>query len=159
VKSTFKSYLSLILWIVALEGVSTVIGYSTKTEVDAWYGLLNRSPLTPPNYVFPVAWTLLYGLIAASGWIIWRAPTFPRLNLIKILYVVQLVLNWTWTPLFFHYGLTGTSLVSLLLMDIIVLMMICLGYARARSVSLLLTPYVLWILFATYLNFYIWQHN
>ena len=154
-----KNYLSLIIWIVALIAIGGVIGSLTKSEISSWYSTLNRSTLTPPNYVFPVAWTILYGIIGSCGWLIWLPQAFPKLSVIKTLYVTQLILNWSWTPLFFHYHLTGLSLVVLGLMDILVCALIFLAYRRMRAVSLLMIPYLSWILFATYLNFYIWHYN
>ena len=154
-----KTRFSLIIWIIALIAIGGIIGSLTKPEISTWYRALNRSTLTPPNYVFPFAWTILYGMIGASGWLIWRAPSFSKLSIIKTLYVTQLILNWSWTPLFFHYHLTGLSLVVLGLMDILVGTIIWLAYKKMRAVSLLMIPYLLWILFASYLNFYIWQYN
>ena len=154
-----KTHLSLIIWTLGLITIGGVIGSLTKPEISTWYSTLNRSPLTPPNYVFPVAWTILYGIIGACGWLIWRNQAFPRLSVIKTLYVTQLILNWSWTPLFFHYHLTGISLVVLALMDILVGILIFLAYRKMRAVSLLVIPYLSWILFASYLNFYIWQYN
>ena len=152
-----KNYISLIVWILGLLLMGPILGSLTKTEMNTWYSTLSRSPLTPPNYVFPVAWTILYSMIATCGWIIWRQQLFPKLRLIKSLYIMQLILNWSWTPLFFRYHLTGTSLLCLVLMDISVAMIIYFSYSRITSVRLLMTPYLLWILFATYLNFYIVQ--
>lgn len=154
-----KNYLSLIIWIIALIAIGGVIGSLTKPEISSWYSALHRSPLTPPNYVFPVAWTILYGIIGACGGLIWREPSFRELSVIKTLYVTQLILNWSWTPLFFHYHLTGLSLVILVVMDILVCALICLAYRKMKAVSLLMIPYLSWIIFATYLNFYIWQYN
>lgn len=156
---SIKTQLSLILWIVLLITIGAVIGSLTKPEISTWYSTLNCSTLTPPNYVFPFAWTILYGMIGACGWLIWRPELLPKLSIIKTLYVAQLILNWSWTPLFFHYHLTGISLVVLGLMDILVFALICLAYWKMRAVSLLMIPYLSWILFATYLNFYIWQYN
>lgn len=154
-----KKHLSLIIWIVALIAIGSIIGSLTKPELSTWYSTLNRSPLTPPNYVFPVAWTILYGAIGACGWLIWRAPSFLKLRAIKTLYASQLILNLSWTPLFFYYHFTKISLVVLISMDIFVGMLIWLAYSKIRSVSLLMIPYLLWIIYASYLNFYIWQHN
>ena len=154
-----KNHLSLIIWILGLITIGSVIGSLTKPEIATWYSTLHRSRLTPPNYVFPIAWTILYGIIVACGWLIWRASVFPKLSIIKTLYVAQLILNWSWTPLFFHYHLTGLSLVVLGLMDILVCILIWLAYKKMRAVSLLMIPYLSWILFASYLNFYIWQYN
>lgn len=154
-----KTHPSLIIWIVALIAIGGLIGSLTKPEISTWYSALNRSNLTPPNYIFPIAWTILYGMIGACGWLIWREASLPKLTAIKILYLTQLILNWSWTPLFFHYHLTGFSLVVLVAMDILVGILIFLAYRRMRAVSLLMIPYLFWILFATYLNFYIWQCN
>jgi tryptophan-rich sensory protein len=154
-----KSYFSLLLWIVVLIIIGSIIGSLTKPEISTWYSTLNRSSLTPPNYVFPVAWTILYIIIGICGWLIWCTPSFSRLRVIKTLYVIGLILNWSWTPLFFHYHWTGISLFVLSSMDILVSTLIFLAYPKIRSVSLLMIPYLLWILFASYLNFYIWQYN
>ena len=154
-----KNHLSLIIWIVLLIAIGGVIGSLTKPEISTWYSTLNRSTLTPPNYVFSVAWTILYGIIGTCGWLIWRSQAFPKLSVIKTLYVTQLILNWSWTPLFFHYHLTRLSLIVLSAMDILVCALICLAYQKMRKVSLMMTPYLLWIILATYLNFYIWQYN
>ncbi len=86
-----KKYLTLITWIVALVAIGSIIGSLTIAEISTWYSTLNRSPLTPPNYVFPVVWNILYSAIGACGWVIWRTTTFPVLNTIKTLYVTQLV--------------------------------------------------------------------
>jgi len=149
----------LIIWTLGLIAISGFIGSLTKPEISTWYNTLNHSNLTPPNYVFPVAWTILYGIIGACGWLIWRASSFRKLSVIKTLYLTQLILNWSWTPLFFHYHLTGLSLVVLGAMDILVCSLICLAYQKMRAVPLLMISYLSWILFASYLNFYIWQYN
>ena len=154
-----KSHLSLIIWIVALIAIGGVIGSLTKPEISTWYSTLNRSPLTPPNYVFPIAWTILYGIIGVCGWLIWRESSLPKLRTIKTLYVSQLILNWSWTPLFFHYHLTSFSLLVLGAMDIMVIMLIYLSYSKIRNVSMLMLPYLFWILFASYLNLHVWWYN
>jgi benzodiazapine receptor len=154
-----KNYLSLMIWILGLILIGSVIGSFTKIEISTWYINLNRSSLTPPNYVFPIAWTILYGMIGASGWFIWKAASFPKLSIIKTLYLIQLILNWSWTPLFFLYHLIGISFVVLIAMDIMVFLIICLAYIKIKTVSLFMFPYLLWLLFASYLNFYIWWYN
>lgn len=63
-----KNHPSLIIWIAALISVGGAIGSLTKPEISTWYSTLNRAPLIPPNYVFPVVWTILYSIIGACGW-------------------------------------------------------------------------------------------
>lgn len=153
-----KRYLSLLIWVFSLILIGAIIGNLTKNGVDTWYATLNRSPLTPPNYVFGVVWTILYAMIGISGWSIWNNTT-KNLALIKKLYIGQLVLNWSWTPLFFYYHLQGYALICLILIVITVTATMVTTHRTIRMVSLLFAPYLLWLLFATYLNLYIWLYN
>lgn len=158
-KLQMKHPLYSLTWILSMIAIGWLIGSLTQSEIPTWYTTLNRSPLTPPNLLFPIAWTFLYATIGGCGSIIWRTESFSQQKPIKCLFLIQLILNWSWTPLFFNYHLIGISLLVLLAMDILVGVLIFLGYRNLKSVSLLLTPYFLWILFATHLNFYIWLYN
>jgi tryptophan-rich sensory protein len=122
------------LWLEGLIG--SIIGALTKSSVDTWYKTLNRSPLNPPNYLFGIAWSVLYAMIATSGWIIWRSDSFAALKTIKKLYVSQLILNWLWTPLFFSYHLTGVSLICLCSIIILVALLIMKSYKTFYEIFL-----------------------
>lgn len=154
-----KKYLYPILWIISFILGGFIIGFLTKSDVNIWYADLNRSSLTPPNYIFPIAWTILYGILGFCGWIIWNENSFSQIRTIKIIFIIQMILNLSWTPLFFTLHLSGISLIILFFMDILVTGLIFLTYKNIRLLSLLMTPYLLWILFATYLNFYIFLNN
>jgi len=154
-----KRYWVLILWVVVLITIGWGIGYFTKPELSVWYSTLNRAKLTPPNYLFPIVWTILYGFIGICGWLIWHSQPFLQLKAIKKLYVMQLILNFSWTPLFFGYHLIGTAFFVIIAMDILVGVIIWQAYKKIKLVSLLMMPYLGWILFASYLSFYIWQYN
>ena len=149
------SYLYLLIWIIAPIPIGSMIGSFTESEINTWYTGLNRSALTPPNYVFPIVWTILYAMIGAAGWFIWRKSSCRNLNLIKGLYISQLILNWSWTPIFFGAHLIGLALIVLGIMDLLVGALIYLTYPKLKRVAFLLIPYFCWIIFATYLNFYI----
>jgi tryptophan-rich sensory protein len=83
---------------------------------------------------FPLLGLFYTALLAlAAGSFGARPQAFPKLSVIKTLYVAQLILNWSWTPLFFHYHLTGLSLVVLGAMDILVCALICLSYRKMQS--------------------------
>lgn len=154
-----QNYLFLALWSALLIVISFIIGYTTKPEISDWYSLLSRSPLTPPNYVFPIVWTLLYTAIGASGFFIWQAQHILNIEYIKILYTVQLLLNWSWTPLFFSYHLVGWALITLICMDLLVAAILYATHKTLKKVFALMLPYAIWLLFATYLTFYIWIYN
>lgn len=150
---------SLVMWVVALVAIGAGIGSLTSSELDVWYSALNRSSLTPPNAVFPVVWSLLYTMIAISGWLIWRWPHFSRLSAIKVLFAAQLLLNWVWTPLFFYAHLTGIAFIVLVGIALLTAALIGLAYQRVPIVSLLMLPYLVWVVCAGYLNFYIVLYN
>ena len=147
-----KKYVSLLIWVASLIGIGWLIGFLTKPEGGSWYSTLNRSAFTPPNYVFPIAWTILYGLIGASGWLIWQIKPSREIDKIKTLYVVQLLLNWAWSPVFFSYQSPDWALIILIAMVLAVGSLISSTYRKVGWAAGLLIPYFHWIIFATYLN-------
>ena len=153
-----KNYISLIVWIVALILIGMLIGSLSKNGIDVWYLTLNKSPLTPPGYVFGIVWSILYAFIGISGWLIWQSRP-AQVRSVKMLYMTQLLLNWSWTPLFFTYHLIGVSFLCSLSIALLAGLIILKTYKTLPIVSVLFVPYLLWLLYALYLNFYIWQHN
>ena len=74
------------------------------TKIDNWYLTLNKSILTPPGYIFSIVWIILYILMSISVWIILASLQKDKiLSLPIILYIIQLILNFTWSPIFFRY--------------------------------------------------------
>ncbi|PSG99660.1 MAG: hypothetical protein BRC28_03505 [Nanohaloarchaea archaeon SW_4_43_9] len=114
-----------------------------------WYQGLEKSVLTPPSYVFPIAWTLIYSMIGASGYLAWTRNFGIKA---KLLFIGQLALNYLWTPIFFglQKPLTGLAIISTL--AVLVAALLRLFYNEEKIAAYLLVPYFLWILFATYLN-------
>lgn len=153
-----RQYISLIVWIIVFLSIGWCIGILTQQSVDIWYAALTRSPLTPPNYFFGVAWTILYTLLAVSGCRLW-AHTAAPLTLEKILYTIHMILNWSWAPLFFIYHAVGVALVLIGTMIFLTAALIRMIYRSIPLISYLLLPYLGWISFAAYLNWYIWYYN
>ena len=154
-----RKYSLLIAWILALEGIGYSFGLLTKHSVDSWYVDLALSPLTPPNYLFGIAWSILYIMMAVSGWLLWQADELKQSQAIKCTYITQLALNWSWTPIFFYYQMTGAALICITLLIFFVGYLIVITYKASKASSLLLIPYFIWLMFASHLNFYIWMYN
>lgn len=160
IKKEHTQYLYLILWIGVFVCISRLLGTVNKGDTfSTWYTTLKQSPLKPPRPVFGIVWPLLYTMIAASGWIIWRAQNIPSGPIIKGLFVAQILLNWMWMPLFFTYRATGWALVCTMTMIVLVGMLMARSYHPLKTVFYLLMPYLFWLCFAAYLNFYIWKYN
>lgn len=137
--------------------LTLLISFLNMDKIDRWYLKLNKSCLTPPGYIFSIVWPILYILMSISVWIIWNKEkeiTFPIQ-----LYIIQLILNFTWSPLFFKYHCINESLFLLLLIWILVFIIIDLFYSIDKTAGLLLIPYLIWLTFAFYLNYYIVKNN
>jgi tryptophan-rich sensory protein len=154
-----KQTLSLVIWIIFLLLISSGIGKLTQASMYPWYHEISRSMLTPPGYVFGIVWPVLYVLIAISGWTLWKHRNLPELKPLRIAFIIQLIINWLWTPFFFYFHWIGIGLLCIGLIIALVTLIMIRALKNMRVVSWLLLPYWLWSLFAFYLNFFIWSHN
>ena len=119
-----------------------------------WYKSLNQSPLTPPNWVFPVAWTILYALIIASGAVfLTNGGTIRSIGFFY--YCAAWVLNLSWSQIFFRFQRPDLSFVVILGMLAFIALNIRAFYPFSHLSAYLLVPYIAWVSFATYLNGYI----
>jgi len=124
-----------------------------------WYQSLKKSPLTPPSWVFPIAWTTLYLFIIASGVLFLMTNGTSVRSIGFLFYCVTWILNLSWTPIFFTYTRPDISFIIILVMVAFIALTIHEFYPVNRLASYLLIPYLGWVLFATYLNGYIVYMN
>ena len=121
-----------------------------------WYKSLNQSPLTPPSWVFPIAWTFLYALIVASGVVFLSARAAAAVRSAGFFYYCAAwVLNISWSQIFFRFRRPGMSFVVILGMLAFIALNIRAFYPVSRLAAWLLVPYLAWVSFAAYLNGYI----
>ena len=124
-----------------------------------WYRALSKPRWTPPDWLFPVAWTLLYLTIAVSGWLVLRTAGLPAALPALAVYGGQLVLNAAWSPLFFGLKRPDLGLVGVVFLWLSIVATITVFYPLHTGAALLLVPYALWASFAGALNFEIWRRN
>jgi tryptophan-rich sensory protein len=126
---------------------------------STWYKSLNQSPLTPPSWVFPIAWTILYILIIASGVVFLSATKTSISAAVRstafLYYCAAWVLNLSWSQIFFRFQRPDLSFVVILAMLAFIALNIRAFYPVSRLAAYLLIPYFAWVSFATYLNGYI----
>lgn len=154
-----NKYTKLIIWILSLQFVSGLFGLLMRQPVDAWYLELQRSPLSPPNYIFGIVWPLLYLMIAVAGWMIWEMESNQQMRAIKRAFMFQIILNWIWSPLFFNFHLIKVSFAVILLIWAAVGYLIYRLFDVQQQAAVLLVPYFAWLSFAAYLNYYIVINN
>ncbi|TFF38738.1 TspO/MBR family protein [Mucilaginibacter psychrotolerans] len=134
----------------AIGGVASMF---TRPEIAAWYTTLKKPGFTPPNWLFPVAWTTLYILIAIAAYLVWKRREGTTVyKITALIYSVQLLLNFSWSIVFFgmHSVLGGLMVIVLLLVSI---MLNIAWFGRfSKTAAWLLVPYLLWVSYATLLN-------
>lgn len=136
--------------------VGAAAGSVTGTSVGSWYLTLARPSGTPPNWVFGVVWTALYIMIGTAAWLVWRQPGHRQA---LRLWGWQLLVNAAWTPAFF--GLRSPALALVVIVPLLGLIgLVARAFWRlSRPAALLLVPYALWSIYATYLTVGFWWLN
>ena len=124
--------------------------------MNNWYQTLEKPALTPPGWIFGPVWSVLYLMIFVSIGIFIKRNRLKK-PWIYGLVVFHLITNFIWTPLFFGMQNPGVALIDIALLDISLILMIIFFWKVDKLSSILLWPYLAWVLFATYLNcgFYI----
>ena len=150
-----SSWAALLAFGAATAAVAVIGGAAAGSSAET-YRRLDLPPFAPPSAVFGPVWTALYVLIAIAGWLVWRQV---GVDAAMVPYVLQLVLNALWTPLFFAAGEYGLALVEVLALLAAVAWTIVAFRKRSTPAAALLLPYLGWVGFATALNASIWWLN
>ncbi len=141
----------IIPWIISFEAISYFMGFITRNNME-WYKLLEKSALTPPAYIFTIVWTILYAMLAVVGHFLYVNKSRVEIKPISILFLIQMLYNWIWTPVFFGLHKPEIALVILLLTIFFTFRILIKTVEFYRPQFYLLLPYFGWILFAGYLN-------
>ncbi len=118
-----------------------------------WYNSLNKPFLAPPSSVFAPVWTVLYIMIALSLIMFLRGGMNKSKAVPLIFFIIQMLLNFAWSPVFFNMQNIGLALVIIIFMWLFTLLTIIFFFKHSKAAALLLVPYLIWISFAFYLNF------
>ena len=149
----------IFLWITSFQIIGAFLGYLTQTNIYPWYNDLVKSKLTPPAVVFSITWPILYVLLAISGYMLWEARKNHKVKPALDCFIVQILMNWAWSPIFFYLHWIRLSFFWILAIAALTLITILLARNTLKTVSLLMLPYFMWLTFATYLNGCIWLLN
>ena len=141
---------ALLVAIAIPEAVGALAGVLSGSGGEL-YTNLNQPPLSPPGWLFPVMWAILYALMGIASYLIWRSDDPGRKQALT-LYVIQLAVNFIWPIIFFRWQLYWVAVVVILLLVVLVIATMRSFYAIDKRAAYLLIPYLLWLLFATYLN-------
>lgn len=134
--------------------VAAAGAYVTRPEIPTWYATLAKPAWTPPPWVFPLAWNVLYALMAISLWRLWERARKRAAGAYRAigLFLVQLALNAAWSPVFFGLHAILAGLAIIIALALVLAATIVIAYRVDRLASSMLVPYLAWILYATSLN-------
>ncbi len=154
----YKKLVSLFLCVFLCVGIGWIGGLFTESSIATWYPTLIKAPWTPPNWTFPVVWTILYFMMGVSLWLVLMAPSHDKIRALNI-FGIQLFLNFIWSWLFFYMENPFLGLVDIMLLWIVIVATIKVFSTHSRLAAYLLVPYLIWVTYAFTLNLFIWIYN
>ncbi len=131
----------------------------TAASVKSWYPTLMKPAGTPPAWVFGPVWSMLYVLMATAAWLVWKQRSSADVTLALALFFAQLALNATWSFLFFGLRRPGLALLEIAVLLAAIIATTSTFAQFSRPAFWLMTPYVAWVSYATFVNFGIWRLN
>ena len=148
-----------LLWIFLTELVGVLSGFISRDGIDAYASTVAKPSISPPPIFFPAVWTILYGLMGIGAARVASAPPGKQRSQALNSFVVQLVVNFFWSLIFFNAQAFGLAFLWLILLWVLVILMIVFFYRTDKFAAFLQIPYFLWVSFAAYLSFRVWQLN
>ena len=151
--SKITSFFALLISILLAQGVGLLGSIATVPNIDPWYRALEKPIFTPPDSLFPIIWPLLFLLMAVAAWLVWtKREAYPVANTAIVWYAVQLFFNLAWSFLFFGLQSPAAAFVEILLLLIVILITTWYFQKVDIKAAILMTPYILWVGYATVLN-------
>lgn len=143
----------------AITFLATWIGsqYTTPAITTGWYASLPLPPWTPPRWLFGPVWSVLHTLMGIASWLVWRGRGIRRAAVPLALFTVQLALNVGWSAVFFGQRLPGLGFTVIVLLWLAILATLIAFWRVSRWAGILFVPYLLWVTYASTLNFAIWR--
>ena len=124
-----------------------------------WYASLAKPAWNPPSAVFAPVWTVLYVLMGVAAWLVWKRAGFRGAGVALTLFIVQLVFNALWSYLFFGLHDISAAFVDIVVLWAAILVVTVLFWRKVRTAGILMLPYLVWVGFASVLNFTLWRMN
>jgi tryptophan-rich sensory protein len=157
-QSRQKQIAGLIVWLLVCFAASA-IGAVASIQAKSFYSHLAQPAWAPPGWLFGPVWTTLYALMAIAAWLVWRTGGFSANRIALSLFLVQLALNALWSWLFFAWHLGAFAFADILFLWAFIVATLVFFWRVRPLAGALLAPYLLWVSFASVLNYAVWQLN
>jgi len=153
-----EQIVGLIAWLI-VSFIAAAIGGAASIQAGPFYTQLLRPDWAPPPTIFGPVWTVLYVLMGIAAWLVWRVGGFRAAKSALTLFLVQLALNALWSWLFFGWHHGALAFVDILLLWALIVATLISFWRINPLAGALLVPYLLWVSFASALNYSVWQLN
>ena len=154
--STQRSLFGAIIALLLTFGAAYV---GSRFPVDDWYQALAKPSWNPPNWLFGPVWSVLYLLMAISAWLVWKEEGLLGARIALSIFLLQLILNAAWSWLFFGLHEPLYAFIEIMVLWVAILANIILFWRMNPISGILLLPYLLWVSFASVLNYALWRMN
>ena len=152
-------WIGLAVFIAICLGAGGLGAIATTPEIDGWYGTLAKPTWNPPDSVFGPVWTSLFELMGIAAWLVWKPDGFKTAAVPMTLFAVQLVLNVSWSWIFFGMHQPGWAFVEIVILWLAIVAATVAFFRSSQIAGWLMVPYLAWVSFAAVLNFTIWRLN
>jgi len=158
IPSTQKQLIGFIGWVIVCFTASAA-GAIASIQAKSFYANLTQPEWAPPGWLFGPVWSTLFALMAIAAWLVWREGRFDKHRGVLNLFIIQLIPNVLWSWLFFALNKGGLAFADIILLWVLIAATIISFWRVNRLASAMLIPYLLWVSFAAFLNYSVWQLN
>lgn len=151
-----RTVLGFIAWLGACFAAAAFGGLFMPGE---WYATLKKPAWNPPGWIFGPVWTALYITMAVAAWLVWKRGGFKTQCVALSFFLLQLLFNALWSPLFFGLHNPGLAFVDIVLLWLALLATLIRFWRVSVLAGSLLVPYLAWVTFASVLNGTLWRLN
>jgi len=152
------NYKKLIISLTVPQFAGLLGSFFTSSAISVWYANLLKPSFNPPNWIFGPVWISLYILMGISVYLVWNSNN-KKSKMALNLFWIHLVFNSSWSIIFFGLKNTGFAFLNIIILLIFIFVLILKFWKIDRLASYLLIPYILWVGFASVLNYFIWTLN
>ena len=153
-----KQIVGLVVWLIVCF-VAAAIGGAASIQAGPFYAQLVRPAWAPPSWIFGPVWTVLYALMGIAAWLVWRVSDSRAVRSAIALFLLQLMLNALWSWLFFRWHQGALAFADILVLWTLIVATSVAFWRIKPLAGALLVPYLLWVSFASALNYAVWQLN
>ncbi|MCM2372087.1 TspO/MBR family protein [Aporhodopirellula aestuarii] len=152
-------WFGLAVFIAICLGAGGLGAIATTPEIGNWYKTIEKPSWNPPGYVFGPVWTTLYIMMAVAAWLVWKPAGFKPAKIPLMLFGVQLILNVAWSWIFFSQHQSGWAFAEIVVLWSAIVATTVAFFRSSKLAGWLMVPYLVWVSFASVLNYAIWRLN